>query len=65
MTILKACHICCSFMAIDQIRILSVESPSWLWLSYVFLKFLSVFGLVFFVNKASPTFMHLVDSKCN
>ena len=52
-------------MAIDQIRILSVESPSWLWLSYVFLKFLSVFGLVFFVNKASPTFMHLVDSKCN
>ena len=52
-------------MAIDQIRILSVESPSWLWLSYVFLKFLSVFGLVFFVNEASPTFMHLVDSKCN
>lgn len=48
MNILKACHICCSFMAIDQIRILSVESPSWLWLSCVFLKSLRVFGLVFF-----------------
>lgn len=54
MNVLKACHICCSFMAIDQIRILSVESPSWLWLSYVFLKLLSVLGLVFFCRPGIP-----------
>ena len=40
-------------MAVDQIRILSVESPSWLWLSYVFLKSLC-FWLGLFCQPGIP-----------
>lgn len=51
---LKACHLRCSFMAADKMRIFSVESPNWRWLNYLFLKSLSGLGLIFSVSQASP-----------
>lgn len=63
--ILTACNICCSFLAVDHMRIFCVQSPNWLILSYLFLKSLSVFGLVFFCQPDIPIFVYLVDDICN